>query len=40
MWDAQKDILADGLGSLFSMALFAIVFRKQIGEMDSRDQVK
>ena len=39
MWDAKKDILADGLGSLFSMALFAIVFRKEIREMGSKDRV-
>jgi putative membrane protein len=37
MWDAQKDILADGLGSLFSMALFAVVFGKEIGAMGAKD---
>ena len=30
IWDAQKDILADGLGSLFATAVFFYVHRRQI----------
>ena len=30
-WDAQKDILADTLGALFAITLFALVHRRTIG---------
>jgi len=31
VWDAQRDMLADGLGALFAMALFAMIYRKRLG---------
>jgi putative membrane protein len=33
MWDAQKDMLADGLGALFATALFALVYRNKTGDL-------
>jgi putative membrane protein len=30
IWDAQKDMLADGLGSFFAMALFGVIHRRTI----------
>lgn len=30
IWDAQKDILADGLGSICAMGLFGIVYRRSM----------
>jgi putative membrane protein len=38
VWDAQKDMLADGLGAVFSMALFALVFRKNIAATGRSEQ--
>lgn len=35
MWDAQKDMLADGLGALFAMALFAVVHRRSISSLNA-----
>ena len=34
IWDAQKDMLADGLGAIFSMALFWLIYRKPIATID------
>ena len=33
VWDAQKDMLADGLGSLFAIILFFIIQRHAIGRI-------
>jgi putative membrane protein len=35
MWDAQKDMLADGLGAIFAMGLFAVVQRKGVGALET-----
>jgi len=35
IWDAQKDMLSDGLGSFFSMALFWLVYRKPIANINN-----
>jgi putative membrane protein len=32
IWDAQKDMLSDGLGSVFAMLLFYFMTRKEIAE--------
>lgn len=33
VWDAQKDMLADGLGSMVAMALFGIIFRSKLNSI-------
>ena len=33
IWDAQKDMLSDGLGAIFSMALFWLIYQKRIANM-------
>lgn len=33
IWDAQKDILADSLGSIFAVAVFFYVYRADLGAM-------
>jgi putative membrane protein len=33
VWDAQKDMLADGLGAVFATALFYLVNRRRAGQM-------
>lgn len=38
VWDAQKDMLADGLGSLFAMALFCLVYRKGLVKLPAAGQ--
>jgi len=30
IWDAQKDILADGLGSIFAVAIFFYIYRPEV----------
>ena len=32
IWDAQKDILADSLGSIFAVAAFFFVYRREVAE--------
>ncbi|MDD4205331.1 MAG: DUF2238 domain-containing protein, partial [Candidatus Delongbacteria bacterium] len=32
VWDAQKDMLSDGLGAITAMLLFFFMNRKEIGE--------
>lgn len=36
IWDAQKDMLSDVLGSVFAMTLFWVVCRKQIGQINQQ----
>ncbi len=33
IWDAQKDMLADGLGAVAATVLFYVVYRRKIGQM-------
>ncbi|RJP95591.1 MAG: DUF2238 domain-containing protein [Desulfobacteraceae bacterium] len=33
IWDAQKDMLADGLGAIFAMALFWLIYQKPIANI-------
>ncbi len=33
IWDAQKDMLADGLGSIAAMVLFGIIYRKALKQL-------
>lgn len=35
IWDAQKDMLADGLGSLFAMVLFCLVRRRELAKLSA-----
>jgi len=35
MWDAQKDILADTLGALFALGLFAVIWRGRLENPDA-----
>ncbi len=35
IWDAQKDILADGLGAVFSVVIFLYLYRVQVVELSN-----
>lgn len=39
IWDAQKDMLADGLGAIFAMGIFGFLYLKELGFLKSKAAV-